>query len=128
MSITFRINHKDNYFVSSFKGLVTDAELLNSFKAFYESEQWVPGMNELTDLSEGDGSQLTIDGLQRLAIFTEQIFKKNAIKFSKTAVYAPEDLSFGLSRMYEGMIYESPENFQVFRNIEKAKSWLTNKK
>lgn len=106
---------------------MTDDELLNSFIAFYESKQWLPGMNELTDLSEGDASQITTDGLKRLAITTEQIFRNNGIKFSKTAVYAPKDLSFGLSRMYEIMIDESPENFHVFRDIDKAKSWLTDK-
>jgi len=127
MSITFTVNNKDKYFTSFFKGLVTDDELLNSFIAFYESEQWLPGMNELTDLSEGDASQITTDGLRKLAVFTEQIFRKNEVEFSKTAVYAPKDLAYGLSRMYEVMIDESPENFQVFRDIDKAKRWLTNK-
>ena len=127
MSITFTVNHKDNYFVSSFKGIVTDDELLNSFKSFYESELWTPGMNELTDLSEGDASQISTDGLRRFAIFTEQVFIKNEVKLSKTAVYAPKDLAFGLSRMYEIMIDESPENFYVFKDIDKAKRWLTDK-
>ena len=127
MSITFTINHKDNYFVSSFKGIVTDDELLNSFKSFYESELWISGMNELTDLSEGDASQITTDGLRIFAIFTEQVFIKNEVKFSKTAVFAPKDLPFGLSRMYEVMIDESPENFCVFKDIDKAKRWLTDK-
>ena len=127
MSITFTINHKDNYFVSSFKGIVTDDDLLNSFKSFYESELWISGMNELTDLSEGDASQITADGLRRFAIFTEQIFRKNGVEFSKTAVYSPKELSFGLSRMYEVMIDESPEHFHVFRDIDKAKRWLTDK-
>ena len=125
MSITFTINHKNNYFVSSFKGIVTDDELLNSFKSFYESELWTPGMNELTDLSEGDASQITTDGLRKFSIFTKQVFRKNEVEFSKTAVYAPKDLPFGLSRMYEVMIAESPEHFHVFRDLDKAKRWLT---
>ncbi|MCK4866191.1 MAG: hypothetical protein KAT06_12310 [Gammaproteobacteria bacterium] len=115
MPITFTINHNDNYFVSSLKGTVTDDELLNSFKLFYESELWIPGMNELTDISEGDVSQITSDGMRKLAIFTEQTFRKNEVEFSKTAVYAPKDLPFGLSRMYEVMIDESPENFYVYQ-------------
>mgnify|MGYP006299911201 CR=1 FL=1 len=127
MPITFEVNHKDNYFISHFKGVVTDAELLRSFVAFYKSHQWTPGMNELTDLSEGDGSQLTTDGLIKLATATKEIFQKKGVKHTKTAVYAPQDLSFGLSRMYEAMIYDSPEDFRVFRNIDEAKKWLTDK-
>lgn len=127
MPITFTVNNTDRYFVSSFKGIVTDDELVNSFVEFYESEQWTPGMNELTDLSEGDASLITTDGLQKLAIATEQIFVKNEVKYSKTAVYAPKDLAFGLSRMYEVMIDESPEHFRVFRDIDEAKRWLTDK-
>ena len=125
MSITFTINHKDGYFVSSLKGSVTDDELLNSIKSFYESELWIPGMNELFDLSECDASQITAEGLERLAVYTEQIYRKNEVEFMKTAVYAPKDLPFGLSRMYEVMIDESPESFYVFKDIDKAKRWLT---
>ena len=125
MSITFTINHKDGYFVSSLKGSVTDDELLNSIKSFYESELWIPGMNELFDLSEGDASQITAEGLERLAVYTEQMYRKNEVEFMKTAVYAPKDLPFGLSRMYEVMIAESPEHFHVFRDLDKAKRWLT---
>ncbi|WP_455375273.1 hypothetical protein [Kaarinaea lacus] len=127
MPITFTVNNADKYFVSSFKGAVTDDELVNSFIEFYESEQWTPGMNELTDLSEGDASQITTKGLQKLAVVTEQIFLKHEVKYSKTAVYAPKDLAYGLSRMYEVMIDESPEHFCVFRDIDEAKKWLTDK-
>ena len=127
MSITFTINNKDKYFVALFKGVVTDTELLHSFVTFYESEQWIPGMNELIDLSVADVTQITSDGMRKLAVATEQIFRKNGVEFSKTAVYAPEDLSFGLSRMYEVMVDESPEYFYVFRDIDELKNWLTDK-
>ena len=108
---------------------MTDEELVISFVVFCESEQWVPGMSKLTDLSKGDGSQITTDdGLERLAITTEKIFRKNEVEFSKATVYAPKDLTFGLSRIYEVMISESTKHVKVFRDLDAAKEWLANKR
>ena len=124
MPITFQVNAKENYFISELRGNISDQELVDSFTAFYESDQWSPGMNELTMLCVAEESNITKEGLMRLAIVTTKFFKKHHIQETHTAVYAPDDLTFGVSRMYEMMIKDSPETYHIFRDLDEAKLWL----
>jgi hypothetical protein len=43
----------------------------------------------------------------------------------RTAVVAPDDVTYGLSRMGQVYLEDLPLEFQVFRNREDALSWLT---
>jgi hypothetical protein len=42
----------------------------------------------------------------------------------KVAVVAPEDVSYGLARMYEGFTNDVPWEFVVFRAAAAALAWL----
>jgi len=42
----------------------------------------------------------------------------------KTAIVAPEDLSYGLSKLYESYSEHSPETIMVFREAKDALEWL----
>lgn len=81
-------------------------------------------MRELVDLSEADVSNVTADGLVSLAMTLADLFERDGIELYKTAVYSPEDLPFGLSRLYEAYTADSPESVQVFRDRDEALSWL----
>ena len=59
MPITIVMNHEAGYFVSYYKGAITDADLLNDWKNIMDSGAWIPDTNELADLSEADLSSLT---------------------------------------------------------------------
>ena len=124
MPITFSINHENGYSIAKFKGRISDDELLNAYKSFYTGEDWRPGLNELVDFSDADLKEITIEGIRNLAKLAENVFKAHNIISVKTAVYAPKDFSFGLSRMYEAISFESPENVNVFRDILEAEMWL----
>lgn len=124
MPITFSINHKDGYSIAKFDTRISDEELLNAYKAFYTGKDWRPGQNELVDFSDVDLEEITIKGMINLAEFAESVFKAHNIPSVKTAIYAPKDLTFGLSRMYEAISFESPENVRVFRDILEAEMWL----
>ncbi len=42
----------------------------------------------------------------------------------RAAVVADDDLSFGLSRVYDGLSYDIPVNVEVFRDFDDAINWL----
>ena len=52
MLITFQVFPEKNYFISTWKGNITDSEMISSYLAFYQGPQWKPGLNELGDLTE----------------------------------------------------------------------------
>ena len=124
MPISFHVDADSNYFISRFTGEFTDADLMNAYMAFYEGNEWRAELNELVDLGEADAAAISIDCLARLADYTEKHLRLYNIETTKTAIYAPSDLSFGLGRMYASLAAASPETVRVFRNLSDAKEWL----
>jgi hypothetical protein len=129
MPITIEVNHEAGYFVSHYKGAITDADLLNDWKSIFNSGVWRPDKNELADLSEADLSSLTTDGIKALAYyFNDLATENNNTYMKKTAIYAPKTLNFGLARMYSAFAHSSSQYIDIFREREKAIQWLRNEK
>ena len=80
--------------------------------------------SELADLSEADMSQVTTGGLAELSKFVAEDYLSLGIESVKTAVYSPDDMPFGLARVYEAWSDSSPELVMVFRDREEAIQWL----
>ena len=122
MPITFSVYPNQGYYIAKFVGIVTDREMLDDYKRFFSSDEWVPGLNELTDISAADVTQVTSNGVRDLANLIEGIFRQHNSS-PKVAVYAPHDLPYGLSRMYS-VEAERFELHEVFRDLAEAKAWL----
>ncbi len=98
--------------------------MLSKYLEFYRGHEWVPSMREFVDLSVADLSLVTADGLVSLANTLADLFEGDGISVYKTAVYSPNDLPFGLARLYEAYTADSPEAVQVFRDRDEALRWL----
>jgi len=102
-------------------GLASDEELLHTLETYYERE---PTALVLWDLSQADFSRISTKAvkafIQRTAVFGLQR------EGGRTAVFAPLDLQFGLSRMSEVFAEETfaPFDLRVFRSREEALEWL----
>ena len=127
MGITFYPNQEEGYFVSKFTGEITDDELVNSYKDYFENENWISLLIELVDLSELERIKVTNEGIRRLVKYIENLFIERGISSYYTAIYAPHDLHFGLSRIYEVLANGSSEYVMVFRNLNDAISWINEK-
>ena len=126
MPIEIKVFKKENYFISTWSGKITDSEAIQMFKEFYTSPEWVPGMHELADISQLDFSSISSDGLIKMAKFNQMKLEEHNVTNIKAAVYSPHDLQFGMARVYEVWADESPENIKVFRDFNEAKNWLLN--
>ncbi|MBN2424545.1 MAG: hypothetical protein JXR46_14000 [Calditrichaceae bacterium] len=124
MPLEFTINHKDGYLTCKYLGQITDEEIVASWQKFYEGNKWIPGFNELNDLSEADFMCITTSGLRRLAQLSKTMQEKMNIQELKVAIYAPTPLQFGLSRVYEVLAGDSPEIHKIFKDLDEAKAWL----
>ena len=124
MTKTFSANIEEGYFISKFTGEISDGDLLSSYKAYFEKEGWTPLSKEIVDLSELDSTTVTSDGMRRLSSYIENLLIERGITTYHTTVYAPHDLTFGLSRIYEVMAGGSPESVMVFRQLSDAVSWI----
>ena len=104
-------------------GTITDDEFLAFYKSLFESGQLDPSMNLLVDLRPSESSPRSEEILQQFAGFVRTKYTGVTTR-PKIAVVAPEDLSFGLARMYEAFSHSVPWDFEVFRAMDAALDWL----
>ena len=126
LPISFEVNHDESYYIAKWQDGLTDAILVNAYKAFFESQEWIQGYDSFTDLSEWDELGITGNGLRSLATLVEKTFAPHSIH-PKIAVYAPHDLPFELSRIYSVGV-DTFETHKVFRDKNDALKWLKSSK
>ena len=123
MPITFQVRPEHNLVILVHIGTITDDEFLAFYRSLYENDRITPSMNLLVDLRQADSTTRSSDVLRKFAGFIET--KLTGIpERPKVAVVAPEDLSFGLARMYEAFADSVPWDFEVFREMNAALAWL----
>ena len=123
MPVSFSVDQNEGYFTSHYTGTIHDPDLHLAWKQFLDGDQWVPGLNELADLSESDLSKVSTGAIKQLALYVKHTYESRGIK-TRVAIYAPADLPFGLARVYDTWATDSPETIRVFRDREKAVEWL----
>jgi hypothetical protein len=125
MPIRFSINPEEGYYIARYMGLLTENSVLDSWKKFYEGNEWKPSLNELEDLSSADFSEINADAIRSLVNYKNAVYKKHNVGTIKDAIYAPNSLRYGLARIYTVFAEESPEKTRIFNDINEAKLWLT---
>lgn len=123
MPILHTINQELGIVLSSIVGAISDSDLLSSYEELYENERWQPGFHEVVDLRDAQMERVTSEGLQQLSSLVSRYTNVKTEGF-KTAIIAPEDLPFGLARVYEAVSKETPESVMVFRDLNNAFEWL----
>ncbi len=103
-------------------GVLLYDKAISAVKSFYEGQ---PTENVLWDLTDITGAQLTSEQVEKIAnlnLRSESVRSKG-----KTALVAPKDEVFGLSRMFGTLseISEAPFQRWAFRSMEEAYQWLS---
>lgn len=124
MPIHITVHRKDGYIESRYVGAITNDELLDTWREYNERPDANAGLNELADLREADMRAVTSEGIRALSSQTKHFLNANDVLRRKLAIVAPEQLPFGLSRMYEALMADPRQTVHVFKDIEEAVAWL----
>ena len=102
-------------------GKVTANELVAAISDFYENSVT---SNILWDLTKSDLSEIRSSDVELIVNLSVKYAEKRSS--GKTAIVGSDDLTFGISRMYEitKEIVKLPFETQAFRDIDKAFKWL----
>jgi hypothetical protein len=100
-------------------GSVEDADLLTATDRIAANPDFEADFDQLVDLSGATASSVTPAGL-RAMLGRDPIFAPS----SRRAVVAPEDLGFGLARMFEMHRDGEAGELRVFRARHEAVGWL----
>jgi len=115
---------KRNLTIYTCKGQISVDEIKKKVKSFYEG---TPSRNVIWDFTEADLSSITADEIRALASGVKKL--AHSREGGKTAIVAPEDISYGFGRMYQifAEIYAQIADIGVFRSKLEAERWLSDK-
>ena len=124
MSVEYTYDEENNIMYTRFFGVVVEKDFRDQAEAVAADPRIKPNMRELVDLSgieDIQGDQKALETNIRI-----DIHHSEKLKGMRTAIFAPTDLLFGFSRMYQSLVEvrEAPATVEVFRTIEKAREWL----
>lgn len=128
MPIEYQIDHDRKLVLAKGRGIMTDQDFFG-----YQREVWsrddVAGYDELVDMSEVEHIDLqSSDRVCQLASLSADM--DAASPASKLAIIAPQDIAFGLGRMYatyRELDTRSRKRVAVFRSREEAFAFLESK-
>jgi hypothetical protein len=103
--------------ISTCYGEVTAQELKSATVDLRRHPEFRPGLRQLIDLSHVVKLNLDFRDLYQLKHADDPFSNEG-----KRAVFAPNDLSFGMSRMYQQIL--NTAHFEVFRSLADALAWL----
>jgi len=120
MPIEIRSDQARDLTIATLEGVVTFHDIMAAIESFYSQ----PTKKIIWDSSNCQYSQLTHVEVQKLATFPLRY--SDLRKDGKTAIVAREDLSFGLSRMFQafGQAKDLPFSIEVFRELGDAMQWI----
>ena len=125
MPITYQADPGKRRIVAEASGAIGEQELFAYQKDVGTRPEWA-GLDELFDVSHVDSLlDLRIDNLKALAHFAAGMDRPG--QPSKFAIVAPQDLFFGLGRMYESLRESAPHatrQVAAFRTRAEAERWL----
>ena len=105
-------------------GIVTEEELTNTINSLYEG---TPTLNIIWDCSDVSTDGISSSFIRRIATILHEIGSSR--QGGKSAIVAPEDLIFGLARMFQirSELDDIPFTIKVFRQFKEASQWLFEK-
>jgi len=122
MPVRIELREAERLRVIVVEGAIGDADLYEAFSALWLAPDYDSALDELVDLRGVTGVGVTAAGLRRLAETSIELHRGTPAV--RVALVAPDNLVYGLSRMYEGFASASQSEHRVVRTIDEAFAWL----
>ena len=123
MPIHFTFDKEKNILYCVANGTLTPDEFYNKTLSMTQSSEYSADVRTLWDIRNLDFDIIDTDFQKKLIAIREAIPARGK---TKIACVADSDLSFGLTRMYQILSSDLPQELMVFRDFAKAEQWLLN--
>jgi hypothetical protein len=121
MPIPYRYDEFANRLLTRCEGVVTQAEVLGHFRQLTRDARLRPRCDVLLDLSFM-ASMPSTEQVSEAAMALEEM--RELVSLGRCAIVAPEDLTYGLGRMFQGFSWPVFTGMRVFRTHADAINWL----
>ena len=114
---------EDNGVVNRLSGVITGAEIIAQNAKMHAKESFNNNLSYyLCDLSQVEQIDINADEVAKIA---EQDLKAaHKTQNQIVVVVATSDLIFGLGRMWQTLVEDSPLKAGVFRSMDEANKWI----
>ena len=120
----YRIEDCGGYFLGTTSGDIEVERFSDVLDAIFTHDNWESGTPYIIDHSDLDAGLVTVEGVRRIALMARDRRSKYGV--TKSAIVAPRDLEYGLSRMWLVFVGDEEDvNTRIFRNREEAITWVT---
>jgi len=123
MPIVHRIESEHRLTISVHIGEVDDTEFLASYQAIFQDPAFDPAYDHLADLRRTNSTTRSPEAVKEFARLVRDCCAGLDISF-RTAVVAPNDLTYRYARLYYSFAIGIPGDFVVFRTLDTALAWL----
>jgi hypothetical protein len=120
MQVDKRVTAADRVLTLNLSGEIRDEDMLSLAIDIENDPEVKPDFSMLLDVRRADVRSVTSAGVRRLA---ERPFA--LAPESRRGVVVPDELSFGMARMYEALRDKLGGAIRVFRDFDEAKRWVT---
>ena len=121
MPITFRIDKESGVVCTTIDGYVSTDEIIEGLRNIMNHPDFRPGLNGIADLRNSDLNTFSAD-VKRIAELLVEYRDKTGP--SRTAVLVSNDVTFGMTRVFQVFAEQSSVETAIFRDMEEAVQWL----
>ena len=121
MPVTYRYDEFANRLITRCEGAITYADVMEHFRQLTRDARLKPNSDVLLDLA----FLITLPTAQQVnEVATMLEDMRELVPFGRCAVVAPEDVVYGLGRMFQGFAWPVFTGIRVFRSHADAINWL----
>ncbi|MBT8449987.1 MAG: hypothetical protein KJO69_09870 [Gammaproteobacteria bacterium] len=117
----FKYNKQKDALYCVLSGGLDKNEFRQEIKGVVESTEHPPNIRSIWDVTELDFSQITADFQRELILIRKSFPERHP---ARIAVVVPDQLGFGMARMYEMLSMDVGDNLKVFYDFAEAEEWL----
>jgi hypothetical protein len=123
MAIDTDVNTETNTITRTVLGKLNIADIKRVMYDIQFHPDFQKGMHAIWDLSQADVSDISTHDIIDLIKHIEKTIDRRGTDF-KVAIVAPGDLSYGVSKIFEGHGTELPVFIRVMRDRKEADAWI----
>ncbi|RYG92046.1 STAS/SEC14 domain-containing protein [Loktanella sp. IMCC34160] len=124
MTVSYKIHPNLHLVCVTYSGEVTPDQYLESFDRYLKDPDYAPDLRILMNMTTATGFDIDFKAMFQMVLHQIPHYA-NRPKGTRAAILAPDDLSFGIGRMYQSLTDgQLPSELAVFRTAEEAFDFL----
>lgn len=125
MPITFDINKKRGFMISTWTGDIDDKVFVDSYiELIKNNKDWTPGLHHIADI-KGDLSKVTGKGIRDLAaLINKYTVRDMKGRTNRVAAIVHDKKAEYVTRIYSAFFNKTDRDIEIFDNITEALEWL----